>query len=118
MREEIIAEIKTSIIKEMKDSTAKEIKTDVRKEFDQKIEDSTREFRNHAKEISDGFNLDFETLREKLCDEARELRGLKEIFKQLQYYYRADNALRLANQYQQYSQKSNIKLLRWEEKQN
>ena len=59
MREEIIAEIKDSILKEVKDNTAKEIKTDVRTEFDQKIEDSTKDCRNHVKELSDGLNLDF-----------------------------------------------------------
>ncbi|XP_056001128.1 uncharacterized protein LOC130048448 [Ostrea edulis] len=115
MKEKIIAVMKSTILTEMRENTTKEIKADVTKEFEQKLENNTKEFKGHVREISDGFNLDFETLREKLGDQARELRGMKENLKLLQS--RADSAIRLANQNQQYSQKSNIKFLRWEEKQ-
>ena len=116
LKVEIIAEVKATVLNEIKTNTAKEIKEDVKKEFEQELEKNTKEYRNQVKEISDGVNLDIETLREKFCEQAREMRGMKENLKSLQI--RTDSALRLANQNQQYSQKCNIKFLKWEEKQN
>ena len=116
LKVEIIADVKTTVLNEIKTNTTKEIKEDVKKEFEQELEKNTKEYKNQVKEISDGFNLDLETLREKFCEQAREMRGMKENLKLLQS--RTDSALRLANQNQQYSQKCNIKFLKWEEKQN
>lgn len=83
-----------------------------KKNSNQKIETKTNEYESHVKDISDGFNLDFETLREKLNNQARELRS------NLKYIeHTSETVLTLAYQNQQYTQKNNIKFLEWEEKQ-
>ena len=50
----------------------------VKRQFESKIDRKTKEFQDQTKDISDGFNLDFETLREKFREQAKELRTLKE----------------------------------------
>lgn len=64
--------------------------------------------------MSDGFNLDFDTLREKLHEQNKELRSLKETIKECEEI--SVDALKLANQNLQYSQKNNIKFMGWKEK--
>lgn len=115
IKEEIITDVKKSLLQEIKEKTTLEIKTAVKEEFEQKIETKTNEYESHVKDISDGFNLDFETLREKFSNQARELRSMMDNLKYIQHT--SENALTLANQNQQYSQKNNIKFLKWEEKQ-
>lgn len=63
--------------------------------------------------MSDGFNLDFDTLREKLHEQNKELRSLKETIKECEEI--SVDALKLANQNLQYSQK-NIKFMGWKGK--
>lgn len=63
--------------------------------------------------MSDGFNLDFDTLREKIHEQNKELRSLKETIKECKQI--SFDALKLANQNLQYSQKNNIKFMNWKE---
>lgn len=113
-KEEIITDVKKSLHQEIKEKTTLEIKTAVKEEFKQKIETKTNGYESHVKDISDGFNLDFETLREKSSNQAQELRSMMNNLKYIQNT--SENALTLTNQNQQYSQKNNIKFLKWEEK--
>lgn len=115
-RQEIITDVKNSILKEIKEETTNDIKTAVKNEFEQKIENEISECKKEIKERCDGFNLDLENLREKFNAQAQSIRQMRESLNSLQYM--AGNALTLANQTQQYSQKSNIKFLQWNETQN
>ena len=57
--------------------------------------------------------MDFETLKEKLHAQSKEIRGISQKLKQHQHT--AETAIKVANQTQQYSQKTNIKFLKWQE---
>ena len=109
IKREVITEIKESLTKELQESVTAQVK----EEFENKIEEKTKEFKTQTKDIADGFNLDFESLREKFHDQLRDLRSLKENVKK--YQSTADKALSLANHNQQYSQKNNIKFIGWKE---
>lgn len=109
IKSEILAEVKATIMPELTQSVTDKIKT----EFNDKIDTKTKEFEHQTKEISDGFQLEFETLREKFSTQAKELRELKQNLKECQHV--ADAAVVLANNNQQYSQKSNIKFTNWQE---
>ena len=61
IKREVITEIKDSLTKELQESATAQVK----EEFENKIEDKTKEFKTQTKIIADGFNLDFESLREK-----------------------------------------------------
>lgn len=77
-------------------------KTDKKKtEFDIKIYIKTKEFEHQTTEVSDGFQLEFKTLREKFSAQAKELRELKQNLKHCQHV--ADAAAILTNNNQQYS---------------
>lgn len=91
-----------------------EITESVRENFDLKIDNKTKEFECQEKEVSYGFNLDFDTLREKFHEQNKELRSLKETIKECKEI--SLDALKLANQNLQYSQKNNIKFIGWKEK--
>lgn len=108
-RQDIIADVKNQILKEIKEETTNDIKTAVKEEFEQKIENKTSECKKEIKERCDGFNPDLEKLREKFNAQVQSIRQMKENLNSIQYM--AGNALTLANQTQQYSQKSNIKFL-------
>lgn len=70
IKEEIKKNVKKSLLQEIKEikKTTLEIKTAVNEEFEQKIETKTNEY--EYKDISDGFNLEFQTLREKFSNRA------------------------------------------------
>lgn len=116
LKNEIKSEIKQEIVDEMKKDFEESIKNKVKKEFEDKIDEKCKEFETQTKEISEGFNLDFDTLREKLNSQASELRSLNDKLKQCESA--AQSAMTLANQNQQYSQKANIKFLNWAEEKN
>lgn len=61
IKSEILAEVKATIMPELTQSVTDKIKT----EFYDKIDTQTKEFEHQTKEITDGFQLEFETLREK-----------------------------------------------------
>ena len=108
MKEEIISEIKN----DLKVSVTAQVQT----EFETKIEKQYKDFDFKTRELADGFNLDFDTLREKLHSQARDIRYLQDKLKDCQVT--SQSALSLANQNQQYSQKNNIKFMNWAEKPN
>ncbi|XP_062599015.1 uncharacterized protein LOC134260484 [Saccostrea cucullata] len=112
LKNEILAEVKESLIPEVKQSVTEQVK----KEFGEKIDKKTKEFQDQTKDISEGFNLEFETLKEKFHEQAKELRALKEHLKR--YQYLTETAVTLANSNQQYSQKDNIKFTKWNEQEN
>ena len=109
IKKEILNEVRNTIMSEVKQSVTDQVKS----EFESKIDRKTKEFQDQTKDISDGFNLDFETLREKFHEQAKELRTLKENMKQCQSM--TNTAVTLANNNQQYSQKNNIKFTKWQE---
>lgn len=59
------SEMKQEIVNETKKDLEKSINNRVKEEFEDKIDDKCSEFETQTKEISDGFNLDLNTLREK-----------------------------------------------------
>lgn len=76
-------------------------KTDKQNRFDNKIYIKTKEFEHQTTDVSDGFQYEFKTLREKFSAQAKELRELKQNFKHCQHV--ADAAAVLTNNNQQYS---------------
>lgn len=73
IKNEILAEVKATIMPDLTQSVTDKIKT----QFENKIDTKTKEFEHQTKEISDGFQLEFETLREKISAQAKEFRELK-----------------------------------------
>lgn len=59
------SEMKQEIVNETKKDLEKSINNRVKEKFEDKIDDKCSEFETQTKEISDGFNLDLNTLREK-----------------------------------------------------
>lgn len=57
--------MKQEIVNETKKDLEKSIKNRVKEEFEDKIDEKCSEFETQTKEISEGFNLDLNTLREK-----------------------------------------------------
>lgn len=112
IKSEILAEVKATIMPELTKSVTDKIKT----EFYDKIDTQTKEFEHQTKEITDGFQLEFETLREKFSTQTKELRELKQNLKDCQHV--ADAAVVLAHNNQQYSQKNNIKFTNCQESEN
>ena len=78
MKEEIISEIKN----DLKVSITAQVQT----EFVTKIEKQYKDFDFKTKELADGFNLDFDTLREKLHAQARDIRYLQDKLKDCQLH--------------------------------
>lgn len=113
LKDEIKKEILAEVSGDLKNNLKSEITDSVRENFDLKIDKKTKEFECQVKEVSDGFNLDFDTLREKLHEQNKELRSLKETIKECEEI--SLDALKLANQNLQYSQKNNIKFMGWKE---
>lgn len=114
MKSELKDEIKKDILAEVsgdsKSNLKSEITESVNENFDLKKDNKKiKEFECQVKEMSYGFNLDFDTLREKF----HELRSLKETIKECKEI--SLDALKLANQNLQYSQK-NIKFMGWKGK--
>lgn len=59
------SEIKQEIVNETKKDLEENIKNRVKEEFEDKIDEKCSEFETQTKGISDGFNLNLNTLREK-----------------------------------------------------
>lgn len=59
-------EIKTEIKEEIKEEIKAEIKAEIANGLEQKLDENSKRFNTMTKEMSDGFNLDFDYLREKL----------------------------------------------------
>ena len=121
---DIVGEIITGLKHDLKEEIISEIKNDlkvsvtaqVQTEFETKIEKQYKDFDYKTKELADGFNLDFDTLQEKLHSQPQDIRYLQDRVKDCQVA--SQSALLLANQNQQYSQKSNQKFMNWAEKTN
>lgn len=66
------------------------------------------------RKLADEFNLDLDTLQEKLHSQAGNIRYLQDKLKDCKVT--SQSAPSLANQNQQYPQKNNIKFMNWTEK--
>lgn len=106
-------EIKTEIKEEIKEEIKAEIKAEIANGLEQKLDENSKRFNTMTKEMSDGFNLDFENLREKFHKQASEFREMSQQLKKC--LFTAEAALKLSNSNQQYSQKNNIKFTNWKE---
>ena len=101
---DIVGEIITGLKHDLKEEISSEIKNDlkvsitaqVQTEFETKIEKQYRDFDFKTKELADGFNLDFDTLREKLHAQAQDIRYLQDKLNDCQVT--SQSALSLANQ--------------------
>lgn len=109
-------ELKKEIISEIKKDLTESVTDHVKTEFETKIEKQYKDFNSKTKEIEEGFNMDFESLKEKLHSQARDIRILQNSLKDCQI--KSESAIVLSNQNQQYSQKNNIKFVNWAEKAN
>ena len=104
VKAELKQELKQEILTEIKQTVKSEITDKLEEKLDLKIDTKTRDFERQVKEITDGFNLDLVTMKEKFIGQNRELSTLKETLKQCQFMAR--EAMQLSNQNQQYSQKT------------
>ncbi|KAK3098593.1 hypothetical protein FSP39_021067 [Pinctada imbricata] len=123
MREGMKEEIKKEIKEEMKEEISEITKQTIEKEkndrenamksIEEKV-DKTEKKLECAKDERDALNLDISTLREKFNKQAAEMREMKKRMSQCEENYQ--KVLSLSNFNQQYSQKNNIKVLKWSEK--
>ena len=113
MKSEIKQELKQDILTEVRQTLKSEVTDKLEESFDQKLDKKCKDFERQVKDSADGLNLELETIREKIVGQNRELRQMKEALKHCQTT--SGEALQLANQNQQYSQKNNIKFWGWKE---
>ncbi|KAK3083640.1 hypothetical protein FSP39_000662 [Pinctada imbricata] len=120
LKPEIRKEIKAEMKKEMRESKEiirKELQKDVQKEVKKEVksvEQLVNEKLGKFSDRCDGIDLDIENMKENIAKQARQLNDMHETLKGAMNT--AFDALKLANHNQQYSQKNNIKILNWREK--
>lgn len=102
----------------MKGTLTKELSTtvttQVNDEFIKEIDENSKIFESRTKEIADGTNMDMNDKKEKVHEHLAELRNLKANLQQ----YKSLTVITYAqaSKNMQYSQKNNIKFIRWKEK--
>jgi hypothetical protein len=116
VKSEIKQELKQDILTEVRQTLKSEVTDKLEESFDKKkLDKKCKDFELQVKDSADGLNLELETIREKIVGQNRELRQMKEALKHCQTTCTSEEALQLANQNQQYSQKNNIKFWGWKE---
>ena len=113
VKSEMKQELKQEILTEVRQTLNSEVSDKLEERFDQKLDKKCKDFERQVKDSADGLNLELETMREKIVGQNQELRQMKEALKHCQTT--SGEALQLANQNQQYSQKNNIKFWGWKE---
>ncbi|KAK3084898.1 hypothetical protein FSP39_020985 [Pinctada imbricata] len=106
---ELVSNIVKNVINEMKDGIKQEIREELEKEYDERIREKTGVLSDQI----DGLEMDLEGLREKVEEQKKEIRSLRDELADSSHQSR--EALRMANFNEQYSRKNNLKVLNWKE---
>ena len=126
---ELVRSTVKEVIEEMKPKIKQEIENQLKKEMKESIEQEITEVKDEIKRVDletftkvgvvddkcEGLLMDLETMRENMSKQAKTLRDMQLALRATME--NANTALKLANHNQQYSQKNNIKVLNWKEKQ-
>ena len=116
---EVVSEMKPQIKKELEAEIRNNMKVTLQKEVQKEVESVEKERKKDMNLINDrfdGVDLDLIGVRQDINKQVNELHDMKK--KLGSALQSANDALKLANQNQQYSQKNNIKILNWKEEKN
>ncbi|KAK3100577.1 hypothetical protein FSP39_022045 [Pinctada imbricata] len=106
---DMVTVIVKSVVSEIKESISKEVREHLEKEFDEKLREKTGVLNDKI----DGLEMEAEGFREKIEEQRKEIKSLKEELGDVSH--RSKEAMCLANFNEQYSRKNNVKILNWKE---
>ncbi|KAK3105680.1 hypothetical protein FSP39_003135 [Pinctada imbricata] len=115
--EKVVKKVKMEIKNDLEKSLTKKMDENIKKEVKKEVKVVEQEGNKKIGKIverCDGLDLDIHSIREKMSDQSKEIREMKNVLNIAMTT--AKEALKTANHNQQYSQKNNIKLLNWREK--
>ena len=116
-KEEIKEEVRQELKKTVKEELLVDLKEDICQELAKQKEDHTSEIAKMRQQISDkvdSLGLDDETNKENIAKLKKQISSLEKQLKDTSCL--ANQAISMANFNQQYSQKTNIKILNWQER--